>query len=142
MLLVCVSFGYASFIWSKTSPHQNKKAVSLFYHRKYFWGKMNARHPVGVLHSFSIKNIFYDKMDLRFFYFDVTIYRKIPKQCSSNVSTKNFVFSLTIITALSFEFFSLRKFFQWIFKNIVNSFRPEHRIRAIRRSQTFGWANR
>ena len=73
---------------------------------------MNARHPVGVLHSFSIKNIFYDKMDLRFFYFDVTIYRKIPKQCSSNVSTKNFVFSLTIITALSFEFFSLRKFFQ------------------------------
>ena len=32
---------------------------------------MNVRHPMGVLHSFSIKNIFYDKMDLRLFYFDV-----------------------------------------------------------------------
>ena len=27
---------------------------------------------MGVLHSFSIKNIFYDKMDLGFFYFDMT----------------------------------------------------------------------
>ena len=35
---------------------------------------MNVRHPMGVLHSFSIKNIFYDKMDLRLFYFGVTIY--------------------------------------------------------------------
>ena len=35
---------------------------------------MNVRHPMGVLHSFSIKNIFYDKMDLRHFYFDVAIY--------------------------------------------------------------------
>ena len=26
---------------------------------------MNVRHPTGVLHSFSIKKIFYDKMDLR-----------------------------------------------------------------------------
>ena len=32
---------------------------------------MNIRHPMGVLHSFSIKNIFYDKMDLKGFYFDV-----------------------------------------------------------------------
>ena len=23
---------------------------------------MNVRHPMGILHSFSIKNIFYDKM--------------------------------------------------------------------------------
>ena len=30
---------------------------------------MNVRHPVGVKHSFSIKNIFYDKMDLRPFLF-------------------------------------------------------------------------
>ena len=29
------------------------------------------RHPAGVLPSFSIKNTFYDKMDLRLFYFDV-----------------------------------------------------------------------
>ena len=28
---------------------------------------------MSVLHSFSIKNIFYDKMDLRLFYFRVTI---------------------------------------------------------------------
>ena len=35
---------------------------------------MNVRHPMGVLHSFSIKNIFYDKMDVRLFYFRVTIY--------------------------------------------------------------------
>ena len=34
---------------------------------------MNVR-PMGVLHSFSIKNIFDDKMDLRLFNFDVTIY--------------------------------------------------------------------
>ena len=34
---------------------------------------MNLRHATGVLHSFSIKNIFYDKMDLRLFYFDVAI---------------------------------------------------------------------
>ena len=32
---------------------------------------MNVRHPKGVLHPFSIKNIFYDKMDLRVFYFGV-----------------------------------------------------------------------
>ena len=34
---------------------------------------MNVRHPMGVLHLFSIKNIFYDKMDWRL-YFDVAIY--------------------------------------------------------------------
>ena len=28
---------------------------------------MNVRHRMGVLHSFSIQNIFYDKVDLRFF---------------------------------------------------------------------------
>ena len=36
-----------------------------------FWCGMNVRHPMGVLHSFSIKNIFYDTMDLGLFYFDV-----------------------------------------------------------------------
>ena len=35
---------------------------------------MNLRHPIGVLHSFSIKNIFYDKMYLRIFCFYVTIF--------------------------------------------------------------------
>ena len=44
-----------------------KKNLSPFYHKK------NLGHLMGVLHSFSIKNIFYDKMDLGFFYFHVTI---------------------------------------------------------------------
>ena len=35
---------------------------------------MNVRHSMGVLHSFSIKNIFYNEVDLRLFYFDVVIY--------------------------------------------------------------------
>ena len=36
---------------------------------------MNVRypHPMGVLHSFSIKKIFCDKMDLRLFHFDVAM---------------------------------------------------------------------
>ena len=34
---------------------------------------MNVRHTQGVLHSFYTKNILYDKMDLRLFYFDVAI---------------------------------------------------------------------
>ena len=38
---------------------------------------MNVRHLMGVLHSFFIKNIFYDKMDLRLFYFHVTIFRHL-----------------------------------------------------------------
>ena len=33
---------------------------------------MNVRHPIGVLHSISIKNIFYDKLDLTLFYLNVT----------------------------------------------------------------------
>ena len=35
---------------------------------------MNKRHPKGVLHSFSIKNIFYGKVDLRLFYFRITTF--------------------------------------------------------------------
>ena len=35
---------------------------------------MNVRRPKGALHSFSIKNIFDNKMDLRLFYFDVASY--------------------------------------------------------------------
>ena len=35
---------------------------------------MNVRHSVGVLHSFSIKNIFYDEMVLSAFYFRAIIY--------------------------------------------------------------------
>ena len=56
---------------------------------------MNARHPMGVLHSFSIKNIFYDKMDLRLFYFYLMTFtaQKHPpevfckERCSKGAST-------------------------------------------------------
>ena len=37
------------------SSNENKKALIPFYHKKYFWKKMN-----GVLHSFFVKNTFYD----------------------------------------------------------------------------------
>ena len=40
---------------------------------------------MNVRHSFSISNIFYDKMDLRLFYFDVTI-------CLSAVHLVNLIF--------------------------------------------------
>ena len=42
-----------------------RKTLCPFYHKKYFWWKMIVRHPEVVLHSFSIKNIFDDKMDFK-----------------------------------------------------------------------------
>ena len=42
---------------------------------------MNVRHAQGVLHSFSIEHIFYDKMDLRLFHFHVTIYPSRTSMC-------------------------------------------------------------
>ena len=45
-----------------TLSHENKQALSPFYYKKYFWQKMKVRYPF--LHSFSIKNILYDEMDL------------------------------------------------------------------------------
>ena len=53
---------------------------------------MNVRHPMdvlhshtmGVVHSLSLKNIFYDKTGLRFFYFHVTSYKLVL------VNPKNF----------------------------------------------------
>ena len=36
---------------------------------------MNVGHPMGVFHSFCIKNICYDKMDLRLSYFNVTTWK-------------------------------------------------------------------
>ena len=46
----------------------NVSDKSVFGHMKI----KKPRYPMGVLHSFSIKNTFYDKMDLRLFYFGVT----------------------------------------------------------------------
>ena len=48
-----------------------------FHHKKYFWKEKCMRHPYKMSqNSFTTKNIFYDKMDLRIFYFRVTIYGK------------------------------------------------------------------
>ena len=45
-------------------------------------------HSMGVLHSFSIKNIFHDKMDLKLFYFDAVIGSKIDirTKCNKNIT--------------------------------------------------------
>ena len=55
---------------------------------------MNLRHPIDVLYSFSIKNIFDNKMDLRLFYFEV--YRACSRpflvQCNSPTVKKFFRF--------------------------------------------------
>ena len=52
---------------SEKKPQFSRKAL----YRQRILEKINVRHPMIVLHLFSIKNIFYDKMDLRLFYFDV-----------------------------------------------------------------------
>ena len=47
---------------------------------------MNVRHPMGVLHSFSIKNIFYDKRTYDFF---ILMWRYVTvyfAKCESEVS--------------------------------------------------------
>ena len=45
-------------------------------------------HSMDVLHSFSIKNIFHDKMDLRLFYFDAVTGSKtdIRTKCNKNIT--------------------------------------------------------
>ena len=57
---------------------------------------------MGVLHSFSIRNIFYDQIDLRLFYFHVTI---------SHISV-----SLTYVYQIKYILpsHSLLLFFDWI----------------------------
>ena len=40
------------------SSHENKKALSPFYHENVFDRKWMEDTPVGELHSFSIKNIY------------------------------------------------------------------------------------
>ena len=54
---------------------------------------MNVRYPSRVSHSFSIKNIFYDKMALRLIYFDMA-------RCSKHKIIINFknVHTFSILT--------------------------------------------
>ena len=49
---------------------------------------MNVRHLKGVLHSFYIKNICYNKMDLKLFYFHVTSF---PKEIVFVIDQNEFV---------------------------------------------------
>ena len=90
------------------SPHENKKALSPFYHEKYFWQKMNLRHPIDVLYSFSIKNIFDNKMDLRLFYFEVyrACFRPFLVQCNSPTVKKFFRFFVYFFSQFLPLFFS------------------------------------
>ena len=65
---------------------------------------MDVRHPMGILHSFYIKNIFYDKMDLRLLYFHVT---KYPSQ---SMLYKNSEYSFfKQISKFSLNFMKLQK---------------------------------
>ena len=67
---------------------------------------MNVSHPMSVIHSYPIKNIFYDKMDffydkidLRLFYFDVAIYSNdnhLDKFCFKVYCVKNLKESLLL----------------------------------------------
>ena len=67
MLFICSEKSLSSSIvkcFENTFSHENKKSSSPFYHKNIF--------DRGILHSFSIKNILYGKIDLKLFYFHVT----------------------------------------------------------------------
>ena len=63
---------------------------------------MNVRHHMGVLHSFSIKNIFYDKIDLRVSYAELTDHENwlILQNCpvKSKFTTKTRLLSEACLT--------------------------------------------
>ena len=51
---------------------------------------MNVKHPLGVLHSFSIKNIFHDKIDFKAFLFScgkilINNYSKMKKAAAEDI---------------------------------------------------------
>ena len=58
-LIFCFSVRFLFYFHNSPSRHiKLKKPLSPFYHKNYFWWKINVRHPQGVLHLFSIKNNF------------------------------------------------------------------------------------
>ena len=63
---------------------------------------MNVGHHIGVLHSFSIKNIFYDKIDLRVSYAELTDHESwlILQNCpvKSKFTTKTRLLSEACLT--------------------------------------------
>ena len=48
---------------------ENKRALKPFHHKNYFWYKINAKQTMGALDSFSIKNLFCHKIELKIFLF-------------------------------------------------------------------------
>ena len=56
----------------------------------------DVRHHMGVLHSLSIRNTFFDKMDLRLFYFHVTKYTRITSIKALPVN-QTYYFSATFV---------------------------------------------
>ena len=62
-----------------------KKTLSPFYHKIIFLIENEYKAPIGILQSFSVKNIFYDKIDFRRFYFHVKKHwkSKITRNCFS-----------------------------------------------------------
>ena len=90
--------------------HENEKDLGPFY-QKSFWYKMNVIIPVGVLHSFSIKKNFYNKMNLKL-YFNVTI------QCTSLWITWG-NFSITQWTKLVEQFSGVASIEEMYFKSVA-----------------------
>ena len=69
--LVSVRFVFKNDI----SSHENKKILSLIYHEKIYLIENECKIPsIGCLTFIFHQKYFYDKMDLRVFYFHVTIY--------------------------------------------------------------------
>ena len=63
---------------------------------------------MGVLHSFFIKNIFYDKMDLELFYFDVAIYNQFFLEW--NIESQTLGHQTFTISWVSFLLLAFRQF--------------------------------
>ena len=61
---------YASlliFSFIDISLHEDKRALSLFCYKKYFWSKMNVKTPIDCPTFILYQSTFYDKMDVTLF---------------------------------------------------------------------------
>ena len=88
---------------------------------------MSVRHSLGVSHSFSIRNVFYDKMNLRLFYFRVTKWWKgnFAYFKSSYNNAKRFancwLILIGALTPFHFNIFFLKKRFDMLSLCLVPS---------------------
>ena len=65
------------------------------------------KRPMGVLHLFSIKNIFHDKMDFRLFYFHVTICSPCRSRATSKIPPQSRCINISLSVHLrSYSFLS------------------------------------